>query len=64
MQRDLIEILRQFCMTFVCNMLSYLPENYTELQYLHSIEDVSDLCYTNKSSNLFSPLIPFAWSLF
>lgn len=30
-QTDLIEIFRKLRMTFVCNIVSYLPENYTEL---------------------------------
>lgn len=35
MQTDLIEIFREPCMTFVCNTVSCLPANYTEL-YLFS----------------------------
>lgn len=30
-QTDLIEIFRKILMIFVCNTVSYLPENYTEL---------------------------------
>lgn len=30
-QTDLIEIFRKHLMIFVCNIVSYLPENYTEL---------------------------------